>query len=286
MTRQDNNLPSQGRLLPFALHDAASNMAIDEAIVQSVAKHDVAPTLRFYGWSRPTLSLGYFQTLADAEVWSGQDADRKYVDIVRRSTGGGAILHHFELTYSLSLPLSDTGPGARECVYQGVHRSVVESLAKCGVASAAFRETASLVEPADSAPEAAEKQEPDDRSTRAGLRSAGNEPFLCFERRTDEDLICGGYKILGSAQRRVRGGVLQHGSLLLRVSPHAPSLPGVLELSGAAMPPRAIAELIAAKVGEVMGMQWQAGEITDAEQDAAEQIRASRYAAAEWTGRR
>ncbi|WP_236624766.1 biotin/lipoate A/B protein ligase family protein [Rhodopirellula sp. SWK7] len=283
--------PTRGRLLPFALHDAAANMAIDEAIAEAVALKDVAPTLRFYGWSRPTLSLGYFQSLNDATPWSDRTGDVASeadgtlsgivddgrVDIVRRSTGGGAILHHFELTYSLSLPLNDTGPGARECVYQTVHQCVIESLADVGVAAMPYRDTAA----------AAEKLSRDAVSdSNTGLRSKRDEPFLCFQRRTDEDLICGGYKIAGSAQRRVRGGVLQHGSLLLRVSRHAPSLPGINELSSVAIEPHEIEASIAAKVGTAMGIDWQSGNLTDSELDASERIRQQRYAAAEWTGRR
>ncbi|MCM2370921.1 lipoate--protein ligase family protein [Aporhodopirellula aestuarii] len=271
MTTEESST-THGRLLPFERCDAAANMAIDEAIAEAVATQCVAPTLRFYGWSRPTLSLGYFQAIADASPWANLP-----VDIVRRSTGGGAILHDLELTYSLSLPLTDAGPGAREGVYQTVHQCVIDTLRSIGVTAVPYRDTA---------PAAEAKTQDATRAIASGLRSKRDEPFLCFQRRTDEDLICSGYKILGSAQRRVRGGVLQHGSLLLQVSKFAAELPGVAELTAVFFEPAAIANSIAERIGRAMSIDWQLGELTADEQDASRRIQRQRYAAAEWTERR
>lgn len=253
-------------------------MAIDEAIVASVATVPVGAvpvgavpvpaTLRFYGWSRPTLSLGYFQSIADASAWSHQP-----VDLVRRHSGGGAIMHDHELTYSLSLPLTQTGPGARESVYRTVHQCIIESLRERGVIATTHRDR-------PSATAASVQVQP------TGLRVNQDEPFLCFQRRTDEDLICGGYKILGSAQRRVRGGVLQHGSLLLQTSRHAEVLPGVNELSAVSIDPSDIAEGIAKRIATAMSIDWQFGVLTDQELAASERIRDERYASDHWTQRR
>ncbi|WP_283430630.1 lipoate--protein ligase family protein [Neorhodopirellula lusitana] len=272
-----------GRLLTFAPGGAAANMSTDEAISLAVASGDSLPTLRFYGWQRPTLSLGYFQHIADAERYlSGIDGGNG-VEVVRRSTGGGAILHHCELTYSLSLPLADAGPGPREVVYQSVHRSVQEVLADVGVPSRPYREWAGsssvMVSPAVVTQSAVAS---------AGLKSHSkpDEPFLCFRRRTDEDLICSGYKVLGSAQRRVRGGVLQHGSLLLGVSPYAAVLPGINELSAGSLVAESLAGQIAGHVGQSLGYDWRGGELTAAELASSNQIAVERYAAAEWTRRR
>lgn len=254
-------------------------MAIDEAIVAAVASGSEPATLRFYAWSRPTLSLGYFQNAADAS-----NASSGLVDIVRRSTGGGAIMHHHELTYSLSMPLSDTGLGAREGLYRCVHRCVVETLKTWGIAAASYRDTIAFLRvkspTVGSSPSVAVVD---------GLRPAArtsDESFLCFQRRTDEDLICGGYKILGSAQRRVRGGVLQHGSLLLRASSHADVLPGIFELAAVNLNGRDFANALAERIGEAMAITWEGGELSDAELSASHTIRTDRYAAAEWTRRR
>nr|WP_146389512.1 lipoate--protein ligase family protein [Allorhodopirellula solitaria] len=254
-------------------------MAIDEAIVSAVAGNAVPPTLRFYGWSRPTLSLGYFQAADEAGDWAGEP-----VDLVRRSTGGGAIMHHRELTYSLSLPLADTGPGARQAVYRSVHACVIDTLKGLGVTAAAYSDVPARAFRSETVIPSKESRAPSD-----GLlpsRKQPREPFLCFQRRTDEDLICSGYKILGSAQRRVRGGVLQHGSLLLQVSCHADVLPGVADLAEIEIDPIAISQSIADGIAETMTLDWQSGELSAAERDHSVSIRANRYAAADWTRRR
>lgn len=193
-------------------------------------------------------------------------------------------MHHHELTYSLALSLADSGPGARECLYRTVHACFIAALKEMGVATATYRDTAGLpnectpaVRPA--APSAAAE----------GLRTRAknsDEPFLCFQRRTGEDLICGGYKILGSAQRRVRGGVLQHGSLLLRTSHHADMLPGANELSGIDAHAATIAQKVAGRIGEAISISWRDGELSDEEREASRTIRSDRYAASQWTRRR
>jgi lipoate-protein ligase A len=242
-------------------------MSIDEAIVAAVAAGQVSATLRFYGWSRPTLSLGYFQSVADASAWFDLP-----IDLVRRHSGGGAIMHDHELTYSLSLPLSETEPGARESVYRTVHQCIIDALHELNVIATSYRHFKPTV--------AALQNKP------TGLRANKDEPFLCFQRRTDEDLICGGYKILGSAQRRVRGGVLQHGSLLLRTSSYADALPGINELSSLNISAHDVSRLIAKRISVAMSHEWQSGSLNDEEWMASDRIRAERYANALWTNRR
>ena len=78
--------------------------------------------------------------------------------------------------------------------------------------------------------------------------------FLCFQRRTDEDLIVSGYKILGSAQRRVKGCLLQHGSLLLGASAHAAELPGILQLASISIAPERLATSVAAEIERTLGI--------------------------------
>lgn len=276
-----------GRRLTIDCHRAAVNMAIDESISLAVAAKDQPATLRFYQWQRPTLSLGYFQSRADAtsyiegfnsaglkradgiDVADGIDG----IDVVRRSTGGGAIVHQHDLTYSLSLPIDDAGPGPREHVYLTMHRSIQESLRELGILTNPYRNFP-LKDSNDSTRDA------------VTLRSRDSEPFLCFQRRSDEDLICGGYKILGSAQRRVRGGLLQHGSLLLRTSPIADSLPGIAELTNVTFPLDSFADAIANRIGHELDIDWTIDTISHAERERAEEIRTTRYAADEWLRRR
>lgn len=263
----------QGRLLPYDQCDAVTNMATDEAISRAVAEKQSPPTLRFYGWNIATLSLGYFQKHGESLAYAKANCFATgQTEIVRRSTGGGAILHDRDLTYSLSLPLDDNGPGSRDAVYQTVHASIQASLAEIGVMCLPYREFDDPV--SVTAP------------TTQGLIKTSDEPFLCFQRRTAEDLVCSGYKILGSAQRRVRGGLLQHGSLLLGVSRWASVLPGIGELTDVVMDPVSLSQAIAGRVGEAMGIQFHAGQLSDPERALASEIATDRYAAEEWTRRR
>ena len=176
------------------------NMAVDEALLHS-ALQGGPPTLRFYQWSEPTLSLGYFQAYADRQL----HAPSYRCSAVRRASGGGAILHDDELTYSLVLPIVDRWSGRATDLYQGAHGALVWALAARGV----------------------------DASLRGDHNAAHREnTFLCFLRHAAGDVLLGGVKIAGSAQRRVQGAVLQHGSVLLGSSECAPELPGIEELTG------------------------------------------------------
>ncbi len=92
------------RLLETGFHRAAFNMGLDEALLRSVAEGKSLPTLRFYGWAPPAVSIGYFQGLHE-EV-DAAACKTAGIDVVRRITGGGAVFHHHEVTYSIVLPLS------------------------------------------------------------------------------------------------------------------------------------------------------------------------------------
>lgn len=90
------------RLLKTGFNPAAYNMGVDEAVMESVSSGASPPAVRFYGWSPPAVSIGYFQSLTE-EV-DLDECGRKTVDVVRRITGGGAVYHDKELTYSLIAP--------------------------------------------------------------------------------------------------------------------------------------------------------------------------------------
>ena len=208
------------RLIIDPPQPGAWNMAVDEWLLRSAADNGVL-TLRFYQWAEPTLSLGYFQQHVDRQLHAASLA----CPLVRRSSGGGALMHHHELTYSLAVPASHPLAQRAEELYYAVHETLVEllqhqaSLAG-GTATAAGK--FKLCEATDS-------------------RGKG-EPFLCFLRRSRGDVLfapadphllqtndrCA--KLCGSAQRRHRGAVLQHGGILLARSPQAPELLGLNEL--------------------------------------------------------
>ncbi len=233
--------PSSFRLLLDAPASGAWNMAVDEALLEAAAEGQ--STLRFYRWAEPTLSLGYFQTYGDRF----QHEASRGCAAVRRPSGGGAILHDRELTYSLAVPERHPLAANRLRTYRAVHQALIAALGRWGIEAgmltcatagrgcAGSRET-TLARSASEGFGAA----PGSALTLAlsqGERgsNAQREPFLCFQRRSPGDVLVGGVKVAGSAQRRCRGAVLQHGSLLLARSPAAPELDGLKELTGKAV---------------------------------------------------
>ncbi len=172
-------------------------MALDEALLES-AQRDGLATVRLYAWNEPTLSLGYFQAEADRQRHPASEK----CPLVRRASGGGAILHDRELTYSIALPREHLLARRADELYNAAHESLIEALGELGISATRFE----------------------------GPRQARDKPFLCFQRREPGDVLAGEFKIAGSAQRRQHGAVLQHGSVLLGRSKFAPELPGTAEL--------------------------------------------------------
>lgn len=236
----------------------AWNMAVDEVLLEN-AVHRGELTLRFYQWTPATLSLGYFQSHAQRV----DHASSRAAPMVRRATGGGAIVHDSELTYSVSAPPHTAAARAPQSLYDQMHESLIGWLATKGVDASLHR-----------APPG---------------RSPTPEPFLCFARRSAGDVVLRGHKIVGSAQRRRAGAVLQHGSLLLSASALAPLLPGLAELAGLA--PRAddFAMELAPRMARALGFDREsemvAGGLTADERTRAA-AHAERFAGDAWTHRR
>ena len=206
---------------PDATETAAVQMGIDAAMLATAHKDD-PPTIRFYRWSKPTLSLGYFQRIADRSLHNHS----RSIDVVRRASGGGAIVHHHEWTYALVWPKP---PVDAASVYRLVHGAIATALETRGASVHMYADAPQrLVKRSKTRSVTGDHADQSD----AIDGNVPDEPFLCFQRRSEFDLICGGYKILGSAQRRSRNALMQHGSLLMRASVHAPQLPGLVELTG------------------------------------------------------
>lgn len=161
------------------------NMAVDDAILRSVGAGVSLPTLRFYGWQPFCLSLGYGQRARDVDL---ERLDTCGWQLVRRPTGGRAILHGDELTYSLALP-EDHPIAAGGIIesYQRISSALLAGLEQLGARVSAERK-------ADDAPELG---------------------AVCFEVPSHYEITVGGRKLLGSAQMRRRSGMLQHGTLPL-----------------------------------------------------------------------
>ncbi len=179
---------TEWRLLHTGARDGATNMAIDEAILEAVTAGHAPATLRFYQWDPPCLSLGISQKAADAD----REACRHNGwEIVRRPTGGRAILHADELTYSICAPEQEPR----------VAGSVVDSYGRLAAGLLSGLRSLGL-QPAEAKP-----TYPTDR--------AQNGP-VCFDGPAKYEVTVDLRKLIGSAQSRKLGGVLQHGTLPLR----------------------------------------------------------------------
>ena len=233
--------------------DGPTNMARDEHLLHSERLRPAS--LRLYAWQPPTISLGYFQRYAQIERLP---EDVRHLAIVRRPTGGGAILHDREVTYCLvldeSVPLAGQAPVA---LYRLVHECWRAALARDGPRAELAPDEFPLPTP------------------RTG-------PFFCFEKPGRTDLIVAGRKLLGSAQRRTAERVLQHGYLLLgqRFASHPGANlgepPATVVASWVA---EFITSLACALALEVRVAEWTADELADVSQ------RRLKFAGAEWTQR-
>lgn len=179
-------VPATWRLIIGSEADGATNMAVDQAIVEAVIEGSSPPTLRFYAWSPPCLSLGRSQPLSDVDLGACRAAG---VDVVRRPTGGRSILHTDELTYSVALLQTDArAEGGVLEGYRRLSEGLLAGLQRLGVAAIQAM----------------------------GRRKPQAEPTaICFETPADYEITVEDRKLVGSAQWRARGGVLQHGTLPL-----------------------------------------------------------------------
>ncbi len=159
-------------------------MALDEALMEAI-RQGTPPVLRFYRWAPPCLSLGRNQPAKDR--YDQEALRRRGIEVVRRPTGGRAVLHHRELTYSVVVREGVLG-SPREC-YAAINRALVAGLRRLGVAAA--------LQP------------------RTTVRAPVPSLVPCFREPAEGEVVVEGRKLIGSAQYREAGVVLQHGSLLL-----------------------------------------------------------------------
>lgn len=258
----------------------ALNMAIDELLLQQAIDDGIA-TLRFYQWSEPTLSLGYFQSHEDRKT----HAASRDCAVVRRSTGGGAIVHDQELTYSLATPVASASRIDHSNLVNLFHQTISELLAEAGLTARPIC--------CDEVPPSSKKQP---------------EPFLCFQRRERGDVVTAAdankalteiisnptsqvdthpnSKLVGSAQRRRHGAILQHGSLLLAQSEHAPELDGCVEFGADSLDISSLTARWATILADRLSLTLQPAEIEDSLLKEADQLAASKFASPAWLSRR
>lgn len=258
------------RLLVDGAATGSWNMAVDEALAEVVAAGDSPPVLRLYRWQPACLSLGFAQpyTAADAAFCS-----REGVDVVRRPTGGRAVLHHLELTYSVVAPL-DGKPfsGDLQAAYQRICRALVSGLRRVGVAAElAGSPEGGLIRPTEAIP--------------------------CFVGPATGEVVAGGRKLVGSAMRRLGGAILQHGSIpeewdgrlqagclgLSDDSTLRAAVVTVHEVLGAPLPAGRLEEGIAAGFGAEFGVTLDPSRLSAEESERAGFLVQERYGHQRWT---
>lgn len=171
--------------LNSGFHDAATNMAMDETLLNWHSEGKIPPIIRFYGWKNPSLTIGQFQ---DEQKSVDFDGIRKHgCDFVRRLTGGSAVLHDHEVTYSIIV--SENHPNIPQTVneaYYVLADGLLKAYQSLGIDATFARPQREL----------------------GGTRSA-----VCFETPAIYEILVGGKKLSGNAQTRRKGVLLQHGSL-------------------------------------------------------------------------
>lgn len=232
------------------------NMAVDQALLERAAAGG-SPVLRLYQWEPATLSLGYFQSGRARE----SHPPSHHLDLVRRASGGGAIVHDRELTYSLVLPQSNRWAADNQNLFARMHATLIRCLEENGVDGCQVFSGA-----------AAEKRE--------------GEPFLCFQRRANGDVVLNDFKIAGSAQRRLDKALLQHGSFLVGQSAAAPELPGIRELSGVDLSVDTLIREWPPRLADAFDWEWRAASLEPAVVARAQEIESERFAADSWTWKR
>jgi len=251
-------------------------MALDEAILEFAARGDVPPTLRLYAWDPPCLSLGYAQPASDVSL---EVLQAKGWDLVRRPTGGRAILHTDELTYSVTGPQNEPrlAGGVLES-YRVLAGALLDALHRLHI--------------------------PAEANEKSSVPAGPNQNPVCFEVPSNYEITVGGKKLVGSAQSRRKDGVLQHGSLPLygdlqriiqalvfpdeaarqragvRLLEHATTSEWVL---GHALAWETAAQAFQDGFREALNLDLQPGEVSASELARAQELLAEKYANREWT---
>ncbi len=264
-----HSLPVEWRWLVDAAAPGAWNMAVDEALAEAVEAGSSPPVLRFYRWDPPCLSLGASQPweVADAAFCAAEG-----IHVVRRPTGGRAVLHHVEVTYLVAARLG-RGPFGRDLqeAYRQINAGLVTGLRRLGVpATIAAPSPGPAVRPGEAVP--------------------------CFIAPAAGEVTVAGRKLVGSAMRRLGDSILQHGSLLLGwdgrlqagclgLADDAPLRSAVVTLTELGVPAAdaAVVEALAAGLAESLGVRLVPSCLTQGEAQRARVLERERYGHERWT---
>jgi lipoate-protein ligase A len=253
---------------------AAYNMALDEAIAVAVRKNTVPPTLRIYGWNAPSVSIGYFQRIADIDT---EYCFENHMPIVRRMTGGRAIFHGDDITYGFSVKtLSGLFSGGLLDSYKKISIALSLALTRIGLS-------------------------PESKCVRGNRRSSSSSPRnpFCFQAISFGEIAINGRKIVGSAQKRWTDGLLQQGSVPFLVDSEKvtrifklnslqeieESTAGLKEISPA-IEYATFKDAVSISFEETFGIKFLSSSPSHGEISIARELEAQKYLSHEWTFRR
>jgi len=257
------------RVLRHPAQRGTWNMAVDEAILNAVITGRAPWTIRFYQWLAPSLTLGYFQKSSDVD---GAACARMGIPVIRRLTGGRAVFHDRELTFSVIMPVPQGSRGSVRETFRSINQALLEGLASFGV------------------------QGNFARPSREGKKSASSP--VCFKAPSQYEVLLEGRKVLGSAQTRRKGVLLQQGALLLSLDRETmarcfgrdsgssgerePGIMGLLELTGRSIDEQALIEAILVGCKHSLGGSLAEGELLESELQEACLLETTKYGSGEW----
>jgi lipoate-protein ligase A len=258
------------RLLRHGPADGAFNMAVDETLYRSAVEGVAPPTLRLYSWSRPTLSLGRLQSVHEAGDVTA--CRRLGIALLRRPSGGRAVLHHKELTFSVAVPARSLGRVSVRDAYAWGVAPIRAALERAGVPL-------------------------DPHSDAKGFPACKAERGLaCFAVRSGHEIEASGRKLVGIAQLWSRRGFLQHGSILLSLDrplwrEATRSGSDGIDRTAVALdelidsPPgfERLVDLLEAEFSRVFGVPPAEGGLRDPEAREAEFLARAKYRSSAWT---
>ncbi len=255
-------------------------MAVDEAIMKIHSQGDTPPTLRFYCWKPAALSLGYFQK-TEEEI-NYENCQKEGIDLVRRLTGGRAILHDQELTYSIVIRedynlLSDS----IEKSYQQISRGLVNGLQSLGV-------------PAEL------------KAVERGKKAPSGHSAACFDAPSWYEVILDNKKLIGSAQRRKDNTILQHGSLPLAIDANKifellnynseverkkarrifKTKSTSLSKAGYNYSYQKLESALTTGLSQALGIEFEKGDLTETEKELAHKLATEKYNGDKWNYKR
>lgn len=252
---------------------ASYNMAMDEAVAIYVRKGESAPTLRLYSWDKPSVSLGCFQKIRDINIEYCKNAN---IPVIRRSTGGRAILHNNELTYSFSIKTDNDlfSKGIFDS-YKKISNAMNLALVRLGLS-------------------------PESKLVRgirhSSLNAHHSKSPLCFQSTSYGEITVNGKKVIGSAQKRWQDGLLQQGAIPYHIDESAmqkifniQSFQNIKEtMTGLRdtipdLKDREFREIIKIAFEETFSIKFTATLPSQAEEALALRLESEKYQAAEWT---